>query len=77
MSDEYDLGTSSLFKRQMEIAGLMLRGAAFGGAIFFGSLIFVWIFVAIGNLLPEESKQADDPTPWSYLAPAPDADRAA
>jgi len=76
-TDKYDLGTSDYFKQQMEVAGLMLRGAAFGAALFFGIGIFFWVLWLIGSVLPPESKQAPDPTPWSYMAPAEDGTRAA
>ncbi len=77
MAEKYDLGTSETFKRQMEVAGLMLRGAAFGAAIFVGIGAFIWVLALIGAILPPESKEAADPTPWSYVAPADDPHRAA
>jgi hypothetical protein len=42
-------------------AMLMARGAAYGAALFFGTLIFVWIVALVGTWLPEQSKQMPDP----------------
>jgi len=49
----------------------MAKGAGYGALIFFGAVFFVFIFVAIGNLLPPESKEAEDPTPNSAAIALP------
>lgn len=52
-------------KAQLRAQGLtyMLTGAAWAAAVAIGALIFVLVFVGLGRLLPEESKQAPDPSP--------------
>lgn len=75
MSDDankYDLQLSDFTKRQLEVAWLMGKGAMIGAAIFFGIGIFLWVLTLIGSILPPESKEASDPTPWSYVIPAED-----
>ena len=68
-SNKYDLRVPDFTKRQLEVAWLMGKGAMFGAVIFFGIGIFIWILTVIGSWLPPESKEAADPTPWSYVAP--------
>ena len=57
----------SLFQ---EGAQLMAKGALIGAAIAFIPVVFIWIFVAIGSLLPPESKEAPDPSLGAIEAPA-------
>jgi len=49
----------SLFQ---EGAQLMGRGALIGAAIAFIPVVFIWLFVALGETLPPESKEAPDPS---------------
>jgi len=49
----------------------MAKGAGYGALVFFGIVFFIFIFVAIGSLLPPESKEAEDPTPNSAALEAP------
>jgi hypothetical protein len=56
----------SLFQ---EGAQLMAKGALIGAAIAFIPVVFIWIFVAIGSLLPPESKEAPDPSLGALEAP--------
>jgi len=56
----------SLFQ---EGAQLMAKGALIGAAIAFIPVVFIWIFVAIGSLLPPESKEAPDPSLGAVEAP--------
>ena len=53
-----------------EGAQLMAKGFAIGAAIAFIPVVFIWIFVAIGSLLPPESKEAPDPSLGAIEAPA-------
>jgi len=74
MSDEHInlLGDTSQRQRLFgEALILSLRGAAIGAAIFFGIGIFFWLIAVVGSLLPPESKEALDPTPWSYIIEQP------
>ena len=72
MSDDsknYDLQIPDFTRRQLEVAWLMGKGAAIGAAIFVGIGVFIWLLILLGSVLPPESKEAADPTPWSYVIP--------
>ncbi len=56
----------SLFQ---EGAQLMGKGMLIGAAIVFIPVVFIWIWVAIGSLLPPESKEAPDPSFGAIEAP--------
>jgi len=56
----------SLFQ---EGAQLMGKGMLLGAAIVFIPVVFIWIWVAIGSLLPPESKEAPDPSFGAIEAP--------
>ncbi|MEM8801678.1 MAG: RC-LH1 core complex protein PufX [Pseudomonadota bacterium] len=45
----------------------LLRGAVVGGTVAFGPIIFIYVIYLVGLLLPPESKEADDPTPDSFV----------
>ena len=49
----------------------MLRGAMYGAAVFFGVLVLIGAIALVGQLLPEESKQAPGPMPFSTLGQPP------
>jgi len=53
-----------------EGAALMAKGAGYGAAVFFGVMFFIFILIAIGALLPPESKEAPDPSLGAIEAPA-------
>jgi Na+-transporting methylmalonyl-CoA/oxaloacetate decarboxylase gamma subunit len=53
-----------------EGATLMAKGAGYGAIVFFGVMFFIFILVAIGALLPPESKEAPDPSLGAIEAPA-------
>ncbi len=44
-----------------QCANYMVQGAVWGGAVFFGTLIVVWVLVQVGKILPEDSKNMPDP----------------
>ena len=50
-----------------DISMLMLKGAAYGAVFFIGLFVVGYLLVAFGNALPSQSKEADDPSPWSFL----------
>lgn len=52
-----------------EGAQLMGKGMLIGAAIAFIPIVFVWIWIAIGALLPPESKEAPDPSLGAIEAP--------
>lgn len=68
MSDNNDfLRTSSGdFRLRADVLALMLKGAGYAAIFCVAVGFFIWITYAIGLLLPPESKEADDPTPFSY-----------
>ena len=78
MSDHNDyLRTGNRnFRLTADVLALMLKGAGYAALFCLAVLIIGWVFVAIARLLPEESKQAPDPTPNSALI-APEAPRLA
>ena len=49
----------------------MAKGAGYAALVFFGVVFFIFIWVAIGSILPPESKEAEDPTPNSAALEAP------
>ncbi|MEL6294757.1 MAG: RC-LH1 core complex protein PufX [Pseudomonadota bacterium] len=55
-----------------DIAGQMARGVVVGGTVFFGPVLFIYAVYLLGTLLPEESKEAQDPTPDSFIAASQD-----
>ncbi len=66
-NDDY-LGTASNknFRLSGDILMLMLKGAAYA-AVF---CLVVWFSIAamawIGKMLPDESRETEDPTPYSF-----------
>lgn len=54
------------FRLRADVLALMMKGAGYALVFCLVMGFFVWIFYAIGLLLPEESKEAEDPTPFSY-----------
>ena len=67
MSDNNDyLRTSGGdFRLRADVLALMLKGAGYAALFCVVVGFLVWITYAIGQLLPEQSKEADDPTPFS------------
>ena len=64
MSDNTDIiQTSSTFRLRMDVLGLMLKGAGYAALFVLGTWLFVSVIYLVGLALPEESKQAQDPTP--------------
>ena len=53
---------------------LMLKGAGYAAVVSAAVIFFVLAFYWIGQLLPEDSKFAPDPTPLSMEMPAHEAD---
>ncbi|WP_439154508.1 RC-LH1 core complex protein PufX [Yoonia sp.] len=67
MKNENILDMSEKSRLSADITFLMLKGAGYAAAF----VLSVWFVIAmialIGKALPEESKQAPDPTPLSSL----------
>ncbi|NNE53725.1 MAG: RC-LH1 core complex protein PufX [Sulfitobacter sp.] len=77
MSDNNDfLRTGeTTFRLRADVLALMLKGAGYAALFCFGVGFLLWAIYAIGLLLPPESKEADDPTPFSYHLSAPETYR--
>ena len=54
------------FRLRADVTALMLKGAGYAALFCIGVGFMIWVIYAIGLLLPEQSKEADDPTPFSY-----------
>ena len=63
--------TKDGWDREMSIAqifGQMFSGSLVAGALVGVPVVFIVALMWLGELLPEESKLADDPTPDSFVA---------
>ena len=70
MSDNHEylrVGEDSSFGLRGDVLMLMLRGAGYAAIFLLAMLILVWGLYAIGLLLPEESRDTEDPTPFSHV----------
>ncbi|MDG1472084.1 MAG: RC-LH1 core complex protein PufX [Ascidiaceihabitans sp.] len=69
MSDNNDyLRTSSdpSFRLRADVLALMLKGAGYAAAFCLVLVFGIWTLYGIGNLLPDESRETEDPTPFSF-----------
>lgn len=69
MTENHDyLGTADNPRMRLsgEVLILMLKGAGYAAIFCLVTWFTIWAIYAVGLLLPEESKEADDPTPFSY-----------
>lgn len=55
------------FRLRADVLSLMLKGAAYAALFCIAVGIVMWVLYGIGLLLPEESKEAVDPTPFSFI----------
>ncbi|MEQ3726637.1 MAG: RC-LH1 core complex protein PufX [Tateyamaria sp.] len=55
-----------------DVAGQMARGVLAASTVFFGPLAFVYAVYLLGTLLPDDSKEAQDPTPDSFISVSED-----
>lgn len=51
-----------------QITKLMLKGAGYAAFVYFAAIVFVVALWAVGQLLPEASKQAPDPSLETVMA---------
>ena len=68
-SDLYEATTLNRTMIRLDITRQMLKGTVIAGAAVFGPILFVVALAYAGMLLPEESKEAADPTPDSFGTP--------
>lgn len=69
MTDNNDyLRTSSDAKFRLRADGLALtlKGAGYAALFCLVVVFAIWALYGIGKLLPEESRETEDPTPFSY-----------
>ena len=69
MSDNHDYlrtGDSGTFRLRADVLALMLKGAGYAAL----ACLAIWALIAVtywvGTLLPDESRETEDPTPFSY-----------
>ena len=70
MSDNHDyLGTADNPKLRLfaDVLLLQMKGAGYAALFCLAMLILIWGLYGIGLLLPEESRDTEDPTPFSHM----------
>ncbi len=55
---------------------LQLKGAGYAALFCLAAVLTIWALYGIGLLLPEESRETEDPTPFSYVLPVDETPRA-
>ncbi|APE45715.1 hypothetical protein BOO69_19370 (plasmid) [Sulfitobacter alexandrii] len=67
MSDNNDfLRTGSgNFRLRADVTALMLKGAGYAALVCVVVGLCLWLLAALGLLLPEQSRDTPDPTPYS------------
>lgn len=65
-NNDYLRTSNGDFRLRADVLALMLKGAGYAAIFCLAVGFLLWITYAIGQLLPSESKEADDPSPWSY-----------
>lgn len=65
-NDDYLRTGNTNFRLTADVTALMLKGAGYAALFCFAVGVTLWVIYAIGQTLPAESKEADDPTPFSY-----------
>lgn len=78
MTDNNDYlrtGDNARFRLSADVLMLMLKGAGYALVFCVAVWFTLWAIIAVGKLLPEESREAEDPTPFSYVLPVEDRTR--
>jgi Intrinsic membrane protein PufX len=68
MADDYFEASSRKTQLFNWITLQMLKGAGYAAAVVVGFGLVLTVIWAVGQFLPEESKQSPDPNTWSSLA---------
>ena len=69
MSDDNSmLGMSRKGRLTADITYLMLKGAGYAALLVLGLWLVIAIISAVGQSLPERSRDTQDPTPMSFLS---------
>lgn len=59
-------GTNKSFRMRADVLALMLKGAGYAAIAVLAIWLTFAIFAGLGKLLPEESRDTEDPTPSSF-----------
>ena len=77
MSDNHDYLNTGLDDKTLRLSGqvtfLMLRGAGYAMVFCLAVWFLIWATITIGEWLPEESRETEDPTPFSQMEIQPSA----
>lgn len=74
MSDNHNYlaaNENSNFRLRADVFLLMMKGASYAAIGCLALWLIVYVFVWIGQMLPDESRETEDPTPFSYNLTAP------
>ncbi|MEM9966912.1 MAG: RC-LH1 core complex protein PufX [Pseudomonadota bacterium] len=66
-NNDYLRTSDGNFRLWADVMTLMLKGAAYAAAVCTAAAVSIWALYLIGLLLPEEARQAEDPTPFSAI----------
>lgn len=75
MTDNHDYlrtGDHPRFRLTADVTMLMLKGAGYAAIFCLAVWFLMWAIMAVGWLLPDESRETQDPTPFSMVLPAPE-----
>ena len=76
MSHNHDYltkGESNRFSLSADVLLLMMKGAGYALVFCLAVWFCIAVMAAIGRALPDESRETEDPTPFSSLVTTPEA----
>lgn len=59
-------GENRKFRLSADILMLQMKGAGYAAVVCIAVVLGIWALATIGKMLPEESRETEDPTPVSY-----------
>ena len=69
-NDNYlETNGSRVSKLRMQALALHVKGAGLAFAFCTVTLLIILLFMWIGQMLPDRSRETEDPTPFSYVLP--------
>jgi len=72
-NDYLRTGSDPAFRLRADVLSLMLKGASYAAILCLAVWFVLWAIFAVGKMLPDESRETEDPTPFSYDLSAPQA----
>jgi hypothetical protein len=69
MTDNQDylgMARDPKLKLKADVLMLQLKGAGYAAIFCLVAVFAIWFLYGVGLLLPEESRETEDPTPFSY-----------